>query len=224
MNNQVDISNIYSVLYKEESWLNRSKLRKDQLESIKKLGFYGDSNSIHVLVKFLNHESQDIRSATIKSIENLFNKLDTKSAYESSLRHCNILKKDIRNYIKYYSKEELKYPLAIASINSNGYIREEALLKIQDKELSEELIQFVIYRLGDWVSEVRNAAQSNYDKVLSAGKWKSILEHIDLIFWLKKVQRVDLSNTFSKTIDFLTNENALDTYRKFPELNEKNTI
>jgi HEAT repeat protein len=221
MNSQEDISNLYTVLYQNENWLNRSIVRTKQLDAIKRLGFYGDSQSIYALVRFLNHDSQEIRTATINSIKNLFNKFDSKSAYESSLRHCNILIKDIRQYIKNYSSEDLKYPLAIASINSNGYVREEALKYIFKNDLSDSLIQFVIYRLGDWVSQVRKSAQINYEKVLDDGKWESIINHLDLIFWLKKVQRVDLSETFDRTIKFLTTENAEETYKTFSKLTEK---
>lgn len=222
MNNNENISNLYSILYKEEGWLNKRTVLRNKLEAIQKLGFYGDAQSIHVLVRFLNHSSSELRSAAIKSIGNLFKRLDTKKAYESSLRHCNITKSDIRQYLKNYSQDEIIYPLAIASLNSSGYIREEALRKIHDLKLSSSLLPFVIYRLGDWVPEVRNAAKVNYLKVLTDENWEIIIEQLDLIFWLQTVQRVNLSKSYNRIIDYLIKGNESKTLSKFPELKEKN--
>ena len=222
MNNNENISNLYSILYKEEGWLNKRTVLRNKLEAIQKLGFYGDAQSIHVLVRFLNHSSSEHRSAAIKSIGYLFKKLDTKKAYESSLRHCNITKSDIRQYLKNYSQDEIIYPLAIASLNSSGYIREEALRKIHDLKLSSSLLPFVIYRLGDWVPEVRNAAKVNYLKVLTNENWEIIIEQLDLIFWLKTVQRVNLSKSYNQIIDYLIKGNESKTLSKFSELKEKN--
>jgi len=88
MNNNENISNLYSILYKEEGWLNKRTVLRSKLEAIQKLGFYGDAQSIHVLVRFLNHSSSEHRSAAIKSIGNLFKKLDSKKAYD---RHLGIV-------------------------------------------------------------------------------------------------------------------------------------
>jgi len=222
MNSNENLSNLYSILYKEEGWLNKRTVLRNKLEAIQKLGFYGDPQSIHVLVRFLNHSSSEHRSAAIKSIGNLFKKLDTKKAYESSLRHCNITESDIRQYLRNYSQDEIIYPLAIASLNSSGYIREEALRKIHDLKLSSSLLPFVLYRLGDWVPEVRNAAMVNYLKVLTNENWEIIIEHLDLIFWLQTVQRVNLSKSYNRIIDYLLKGNESKTLSRFSELKEKN--
>lgn len=220
MKNYEEKSNLYAILHQKETWLNRRTIHIKKLDAITQLGVIGDSRDILVLVKFLNHDSREIRRSTINSIEILFEKLDSKSTYETILRHCTIHKNDIRKYIKNYSGKQLQYPLAIASINSNGYIREDALNHILENDLSESLIQFIIYRLGDWVPEVRIAAERNFNHVLTTGKWESILNHLDLIFWLKKVQRVDLSIIYNKTIEYLLIDNSNETYSKFRELSE----
>jgi len=214
-------SSLYSILRQKEAWYNRKSIRIQQVEAIRRLGVYGNVEDAQILVGFLNHDSSEIRSATIKSIVSLSPKLDSNDIFATPLKYCHISNTDIKNYVNNYKGKELTYLLAIASMNTNGYVREAALSQILRNGLSEELFPFVLIRLGDWVTNVRAKARDNFNQTLKKGDYKVISNNLGLIFWLKKVKRVDLSEAYSKAIELLLIERPKETLAKFSELSEK---
>lgn len=221
MKNDDKITNFYSILNQNEVWFNRSFTLKTKREAITKVGLKGDIQYLNLLVPFLVHSSEILRNESILSISTLINKTVTKKDFDSLIRHCKISKLDLDKYINLYTSKDLIYPLVIASSNWNGFIREKALKLILEYKLGSSILPFVIYRLGDWVKEVRQIAKSIYLEELRKENLLLILENLEVLYHLKNIQRVDLSIIYSNTMDFLVSKNQKETFSNFDRLNDK---
>lgn len=221
MNQYDEISNVYETLHLPENWYNRKSVQRKKIRLINQIGHSGDIQHIISLMRFLLHENHELRNSTLLAINTLFSGLDSAKTYETSLRHCNIQPDDVLRYAEYFDRNALITPLAIASLNQSGYVREAAMREALRLNLQEELFPFIIYRLGDWVSEVRKSAELSFRKVVDDGQWLVLLDNLKLIFWLKKVSRVDLSDIFQDALDYLVVSRTKEVFSKFSTLPEK---
>ena len=62
----------------------------------------------------------------------------------------------------FYNTKHLTPLLIIASMNKNGFIREQAIKRF-NKYQNPKAIQYVLFRLGDWVKPVRETAKITLD-------------------------------------------------------------
>jgi HEAT repeat protein len=81
--------------------------------------------------------------------------------------------------------------LGVATLNRNGYVRQEALSRlgtIQD----EYALPYLILRLADWVPEIRELAERLVREAIERRVVRSIADYSFLIKWMERVGRVDL--------------------------------
>ncbi|PZP44992.1 MAG: hypothetical protein DI598_13870, partial [Pseudopedobacter saltans] len=180
---------------------NRDKM--GALDNILKLGL---SSSISYLVPILKNEDEEIRNRACDVIIHLFEKVSSKDGFYEAVRYCEISKTDLDYFKVTFQNTEYIKLLTIASFNKDGHVREKAIKKLGESQNSLA-IPFVIYRLADWVSQVRMQANKVFDMSLKEIFLNTLVENLPTILWLQKVNRVDLNNIYSKTIDFLMNQN-----------------
>ncbi len=201
-------------------FFGKEKHHEEKLLALSKLSQLGYPRMICNLIPFLKDDSENIRAAALQTIQTLFEKLKSKTAYYESLKHCSISSLDIRYYRENYSEKEFIFLLKIASLNHNGYIREEALNLLGNSN-DETVIPFIVFRLADWVENVRYLAEQELKKFFKPDYIFGLIDNLSLFQWLQKVERSDLSRIYNEVIDFLIEKNRAQTIRIFKKINDK---
>ena len=145
-----------------KTWFFSKDNTEEKINALTKIANDGYPSLIYSLIEFLKDNNKEIRETTSKTITHLFKKIDSKKGYYDTLKHCGISKSDIDFYEANFPKEQYVELLAISSLNGSGYVREKAVKNLSQVD-SPRAIQFLIYRLADWVLPVRQAALNGID-------------------------------------------------------------
>ena len=92
--------------------------------------------------------------------------------------------------------------LGIASLNRNGYIRQQAI-ESMGQTPRPDMVPFVLWGLKDWVFEVRQASEQALDAMLTVENAHAFLMQYRLIHQLGAVERVDCRPVQQKILDFM---------------------
>ena len=145
-----------------------------------------------------------IANKAAETINRLFNSVQVfknKELYET-FRYLRINKTDIKKFDRF--DKEIKITLLyIASMNGNGYSREEALKRLLELQ-TQKTIPFILFRLADWVAPIRETAEIAIQKLLVAKNTTYFIQNHKLISWLLQVQRADLSVLYNQIINSVT--------------------
>lgn len=148
----------------------------------------------------LNHDFA-IANKAAETVNRLFNSIQVfknKQLYET-FRYLRLNKADIKKFNRF--EKEIKITLlCIASMNGNGYSREEALNRLIELQ-TQRTIPFILFRLADWVGPIRKKAEKAINKFLSAENTIYFIQNHKLINWLLRVERTDLSELYNQIID-----------------------
>lgn len=202
-----------------KSWIFSKDKTEEKINALKIIANDGYPSLIYSLIEFLKDENSKIRETTCRTITHLFKKIDSKKGYYDTLKHCSITKSDIDFYEANFPKDQYIELLAISSFNESGYVREKAVNKLSQIENSRA-IQFLIYRLGDWVLPVRQAALNGINNYKTTNYLDSFIENLPIFEWLQKVERIDLSRIYKDIIEFISSKNRsyiIDNFNKFPD-------
>lgn len=178
---------------KKQSWFFKKDNLEERLLALTKILELGYPSSIQNLIPFLKDDSKEIQYTTCKVITQLFKRIETKKDYYDTLKHCDISKSDLDLYGQNFLIEDCVALYSIATLNSNGHIREKAIMKLADTN-SEKAIPFIVYRLADWVEAVRQAALNSIKNFKKTVFIKALVDNLAIFEWLQKVERVDLSS------------------------------
>lgn len=161
--------------------------------------------SIDTLIPFLKKNSKIVRSKAIRQIQVLFSKIKGRQNYYFSLKHCSISKADFDFYEEHFTPTDFVLILKIASLNKDGYVREEAVKRLGNSQ-DKTALTFIIFRLADWVVPVRKIAKKALDMFLEPKFIPTIIDNLSLFQWLQQVQRADLSQIYKTVITFLVDD------------------
>jgi len=98
---------------------------------------------------------------------------------------------------------------ALASFAPNGYEREAAARRLAAIHDGSEL-PYLLLRLNDWVSQVREAAREAIRERLRAGYEAAFVANLFLVTRLRAVRRVDHAPLLGVIVNFLTRPSARD--------------
>lgn len=202
-----------------KTWFFSKDNTEEKINALTKIANDGYPSLIYSLTEFLKDDNKEIRESTCKTINHLFKKIDSKKGYYDTLKHCSISKSDIDFYEANFPKEEYVELLAISSLNGSGYIREKAVKKLSQVD-SPRVIQFLIYRLADWVLPVRQAALKGIDNYKTTNYIDSLIENLPIFEWLQKVERTDLSGIYQDIVEFIASTNrayVIGNFKKYPD-------
>jgi len=191
---------------KKQSWFFKKDNLEERLLALTKILELGYPSSIQNLIPFLKDDSKEIQYTTCKVITQLFKRIETKKDYYYTLKHCDISKSDLDLYGQNFLIEDCVALYSIATLNSNGHIREKAIMKLADTN-SEKAIPFIVYRLADWVEAVRQAALNSIKNFKKTVFIKALVDNLAIFEWLQKVERVDLSSVHCDIMNFIVVEN-----------------
>ncbi|HWJ29769.1 MAG TPA: HEAT repeat domain-containing protein, partial [Flavisolibacter sp.] len=141
--------------------------------------------------------------------------------YESTLKSLPIKTNDLDFYRIDFEEEIYVQLLCIASLNSNGYVREKAVREL-GRMKNVVGLKFILFRLGDWVTQVRKAATEAIDLYLDRTYTDELLKQLPTINWLLVVERVDLREVYNRITDFILSQDLSEEfYLKIKQLDDK---
>jgi hypothetical protein len=220
----MDIWNYIEILSnKKQSWLFPKDNLEERLIALTKILENGYPTTINSLIPYLKDKNKEIQNATCNTIIGLFAKIETKKGYYDTLKHCDISKSDIDHYENTFTQEQFVQLLSIASLNSSGYIREKAVKKLSVSN-NEKAIQFIIYRLADWVQVVRQSALQGIENFKKPQFINAFVDNLSIFEWLQKVERTDLSSVYNGIINFILTENKEYVFKNFPSFSDKTRL
>ncbi|WMN07561.1 hypothetical protein QYS48_29155 [Marivirga arenosa] len=202
-----------------KTWFFSKDNIEEKINALTKIASDGYPSLIYSLTEFLKDDNKEIRETTSNTITHLFKKIDSKKGYYETLKHCSISKSDIDFYEANFPIEQYVELLAISSLNGSGYIREKAVKKLSQVD-SPRAIQFLIYRLADWVLPVRKAALNGINNYKTTNYIDSLIENLPIFEWLQKVERTDLRGIYKDIVEFIASKNrayVIDNFKKYPD-------
>lgn len=216
----MDVWEHFSVLKNEGGWLFRRRNLAERLDALNKILETGDWKLICFLFPFLKDGNSEIRIATADSISHLFHRKVSKNNYYESLKYCDISKSDIDRFRSTFDKDQYLVLLQIASLNLNGYIREQAVFEL-GLSMDEKAIPFIIHRLGDWVVQVRIAAQAAIESFKTPKHLDGFIDNLPEIEGLQRIERVNLTPVYQSLMYFIVTENRSIVRDNFSSHTEK---
>lgn len=156
--------------------------------------------------------NSDIKVATkcAQTIHRLLTKqtvFKNKALYQS-LRYIRLKEGDTKKFDKF--EETLKLSLLnIASMNSNGYVREEALKGLMANS-NQFTFPFILFRLGDWVPAIKSKAEKAINEVIQREEPYFLIKNHRLVDWLLKVERNDLRHIHADITQFIFSDKNIE--------------
>jgi len=205
----------------DKSWLfGREKYQNEKLIALDRLSNIAPPSTIIDLFPFLKSSSDKVRNATIQTISELFNKLKGKKAFYDVLKSCQITNQDLVFYKSNFETDKYVLLMKISSLNRSGYIREKALREL-GRLKKKDILPFIIFRLADWVPNVRQVAKEELRQFIVPKFQQGLIDNLSLFDWLQTVERTDLSAVYEEVISFLVIINRSETFKSFPNLKDK---
>ncbi len=166
---------------------------------------------INYCLDWIHSENKYLRNNAISTIKRIFNIHRKKNInyFQNNTNNVFIRQSDLKLYLQFEPDFSLIL-YCIASVNSNGYIREKSLRYLV-KEMNEVSFPFVFYRLNDWVSEVKQIAENAIITKLPDISELLIQNH-KLVDWLTKVKRNDLTPLHEKIVNSLFKDDKITSH------------
>lgn len=173
------------------------------------------------LIKFLKNKNSELRNGAAETIVVLFKKIESQTVFYTTLKFIDFDINDLNYFKSAFSPAIHRDLLFIASLNKSGYIREKALKELVSTQ-DPEAIKFIIFRLADWVANVRKTAEAALRTFFQPGFVGEFLKQLPLIEWLLKVERSDLKDIYAEIYQFLfTFEFNGSFYLKLKQFDDK---
>ena len=205
----------------ERTWLfGKEEKQNEKLAALVRLSEIGHPAIIRELIPLIKNDSEKVRNGIIQTVAVLFEKLKGKKAYYDLLKYSPISQKDILYYQEKFDEKQYSLLMKISSLNRDGRIRESAVREL-GKSKKEDVLPFIIFRLADWVPNVREAAKKELRLFLKPEFQQELIDNLSLFNWLQKVERADLSKIYDEVIDFLVHKNRSETLKSFYNVNDK---
>jgi hypothetical protein len=216
-----DINQCIQILNERPKWFFQKENIAEKLQCLETIQKVGKPTTIYSLIDFLKSDNLLIQEKSAETILHLFAKLKSQNDYADSLKHLTIDINDLDLYRVDFDENTYLKLLAIASLNSSGYVREKAVKEIAQLKHMYGL-KFILYRLSDWVLPVRKAATEAINSFLDPACIDQLLKELPNIDWLLNVKRVDLAETHSRILQFIFNQNSSEAfYNKIIHLDDK---
>ncbi len=201
------------------SWFHPRNILDEKLNALDIISREGYSSLICYLTPFLKDEDSQIQFATCDAIISLLKKTGSKNGYYETSKDCIISKGDIDLYERTFAVSQFVELLTLCSMNGNGHVREKAVKKLS-RAGDARAIQFLVYRLADWVPVVRDAAKQGLENYKSESFVDAWIEQLPAFEWLQKVERTNLGELYEDVIAFLVKANrqyVLEHFKRYPD-------
>jgi hypothetical protein len=219
-----DINSCLQILNQKPKWFFQKDYISEKLQCFDTIQKVGTPSTIYSLIQFLRSDNLLIQNKAAETILMLFGRLKSRNEYADSLKHLSIENSDLDFYRVDFDENTYLQLLGIASLNSNGYVREKAVKELARLKNADGL-KFILLRLGDWVTEVRKAATEGTLSFLENNYIDDFLKLLPTIDWFLNVERVDLSELHDRIIQFILSQNfSEEFYNKIKSLDDKTRL
>jgi len=179
---------------------------------------YDEFGQIVTIFDYVLNPDFSIANKAAQTVHRLFNSVQVfknKQLYET-FRYLRINKSDIKKFNQFDKELEITL-LCIASMNGNGYSREEALKRLIELQ-TQRTIPFILFRLADWVAPIRKKAEKAITRFLVEENTIYFIQNHKLINWLLHVERTDLSELYKQIVNSVISKRLISEQLK--ELSE----
>lgn len=202
-----DVDDFIGELCQRRSWFNRrSKERK--IQALKSISALGNPFTVPSIFQFVFSWNKELSHETALTIHELMSKVKPAQWTQlyPSFQYIDVFKMQLRFLCQFPDSLAVDL-MGIASLNGNGHVRQEAIRELQ-KTISPRKIPYIMLRLGDWVPQVRERAESAFIECLKKGHAEAFMSYTYILDWMTRVERVDLSGIHDKIIDYLTSSTS----------------
>lgn len=155
---------------------------------------------------------------TIHRILNAQWAFKNKSLYHS-FRYIDLKPKDLETFNRFETDIKTSL-LCISTMNSNGYVREAALKSVVSSPTLNSF-PFILFRLADWVPNVRMLAEKGIRELIRRRESQFLIRFHKIIDWLLKIKRANLYAIHLEITDFIfSNQNIERFLNNLTEYNE----
>lgn len=179
------------------------------LKALDEVGGLGTPFDVQYIARYLFSENPLIAERAAKNICKLLSRIKEKKLwlelYKSRFNsyEYNPFDKNKLSKIPKFPLLESVHAYGVASLNCNGYVREEALDYLGNLPTSA-ILPYILIRLNDWVPEVADKAKVILLNTLLSTSIIEIIKYSRLVDWLNKVERVNLTTIRTAIINKLT--------------------
>lgn len=187
-----------------ESYSNYLNTYKPDFDSIHDFG------QISSIFEWVYNPDIEVAANCARTIHRLLTKQTTfknKTLY-NSLRYIHLKKADIGKFGKFEKHLKLSL-LNIASMNSSGYVREEALNGLLANS-NQSTFPFILFRLGDWVPVIKSKAEKAIKEVIQREEPEFLIKNHRLIDWLLTIERSDLRHIHDDITQFIFSDKNIE--------------
>ncbi|MPQ46940.1 hypothetical protein GCQ56_07915 [Marinifilum sp. N1E240] len=142
-----------------------------------------------------------IANKAAQTVDRLFNSIQVikhKQLY-GTFKYFRINISDLKKFNRFDKKLEITL-LCVASMNGNGFLRAMALSRLIEFQ-AQNTIPFILFRLADWVPQIRQIAEKALKKFLVGENNLYFIQKHKLINWLLHIERTDLSELYNQIIN-----------------------
>ncbi len=179
---------------------------KDKIDVLNRLKAYVDTKDIEYIYPLVFEKNIELASIAANIVTEIMKKVQGKH-WNSIYDEVKYTKINVGTMTKLltFTPDISMHLLGSASLNSNGFIREEALKLIMQVE-SASAIPYILLRLNDWVLSVRNLAEHILKNSLCADNVDVFIDNAYLVNKLQNVLRVNLKNTRQEIVNYLKDD------------------
>src|SRR5215510_14796418 len=196
-----DTRKLINQLYEPSSLWDRLSRTTRQAETLMKIGNSGEPAAIIDILPFVLADKEELAVAAAAAVNKL-----TEAASPADLLALDRLSRERSQYVGNYRldwhrllpkdldrqafAEASAALLGMASFHHSGYVREEAVKRLNQISTGVE-VPYLLIRLNDWVSNVRVAAQDAINSRLNPALCRSFTANLALISRLEGTEKVN---------------------------------
>ena len=159
----------------------------------------------------------------MEKIRELITSLPVRKDNYLLLRECKLSTSNLPELRSTLREADYHLVLQLASFNASGFVREYAINEMQVLKV-DGCLPYLLFRLGDWVTEVRTRAAAAYRASLIPKNLPELLAHLPILWRVLKVQRVNLERIRADTVAFCLDEHRTTTLRHYPTLPDNSRL
>src|SRR5688572_22543099 len=125
-----DIGRCLKILNEKPKWFFQKENIDEKLRCFDTIQQDGNPSFIYTLFRFLRSDNSQIQAKAAETVLCLFAKLKSLNDYAATLKNMEIEKSDLDFFKIDFDEKTYVQLLGIASLNSNGYVREKAIKEL----------------------------------------------------------------------------------------------
>ena len=195
------------------------------VELLDKFDDFGSPIDVVHLIEYVFSSYTVIAQKAAKIIRILLAKKEAENVFLKLHRYCGdylFSGKNIKEFEQFMPVDAV-HLYGMASLDADGYLREEALDCLRHLHIAEAL-PYILLRLNDWVPQIQDKARKALLEIFPLVSISDIIKHYKLIEWLGKTTRImlaDVQKEFFKKLSSPENRTELLLKMKMLSCKEK---